>query len=381
MATEAVEGSADLAKAPEPWRLPHLRGLAMRVYVAVWFALLAAAIAMPVAGLYLVHSAPVEAPGLQYEGTGFTRWSADLIGDVGALLVPLALVPAALLLFRQRAEPVPALLSIALLIISATSFFGAFATDALGLVATAPALLWLGWAGIILALLCFPDGRLAPRWAAIVAGLLLAQLIAVELGLFPGNVHLLGWVALLALAVAALAARYRRLPPGVERQQLRWVFFGFAVGAILFGAGMVILAGEPMLVALDRRWSVWIEVTVTPFAALGLVSFALGLMVSLLRYRLYDAETVIGRSAAYGVLTLGFVALFASIGKTIELIGERWFAGSIGWGAGVIGVGLAALIVAPLHDRVRRWAERRFKADLAALREELPRAMRYVRET
>ena len=30
-------------------------------------------------------------------------------------------------------------------------------------------------------------------------------------------------------------------------------------------------------------------------------------MISVLRYRLYDADTVIGRSAAHGVLTLGGV--------------------------------------------------------------------------
>ena len=123
----------------------------------------------------------------------------------------------------------------------------------------------------------------------------------------------------------------------------------------------------------DLRWFVW-----NLFAGLlgdaGVVFIALGLMVSIFRYRLYDADTVIGRSAAYGVLTFGFIALFAGAEKLAEIVGERYFEHSIGIVAGAVGAAIAAAVIVPLHNRVHRWAERRFQKPLIRLREGCPNA-------
>jgi len=100
-----------------------------------------------------------------------------------------------------------------------------------------------------------------------------------------------------------------------------------------------------------------------------------------LRYRLYDADTVIGRSAAYGVLTLGFIGLFAGAEKLAELIGEQYFEHSIGVAAGAAGAAVAAAIIVPLHNRVHRWAERRFQKPLIRLREGLPETVADLRES
>jgi len=45
---------------------------------------------------------------------------------------------------------------------------------------------------------------------------------------------------------------------------------------------------------------------------LGIIIVALGFLVSLLRFRLFDAETVISRSAAYAALTIALVATFGA---------------------------------------------------------------------
>jgi len=108
---------------------------------------------------------------------------------------------------------------------------------------------------------------------------------------------------------------------------------------------------------------------------------ATGLIVSILRYRLYDADAVIGRSAAYGALTVGFIALFAASQKIIELLGEEYFGRSIGALAGGIGAALAAVAIAPMHTRVQRWAERRFQKALYRLRHSLPPLVGDLRET
>jgi len=108
---------------------------------------------------------------------------------------------------------------------------------------------------------------------------------------------------------------------------------------------------------------------------------AVGLIVSILRYRLYDADAVIGRSAAYAVLTVGFVALFAASEKLIELLGQEYLGQNVGALAGGVGAAMAAVAIAPMHVRIHRWAERRFQKALHRLRHGLPLLVGDLRET
>ena len=181
-------------------------------------------------------------------------------------------------------------------------------------------------------------------------------------------------------AGAALLARYRRLPSGEERQQLRWAFLGFMAGVGLVVTGIVASLIFFQLRSIDYRWDAW-AVFLGVFDVLGCIVAALGLLISVLRFRLYDADTVIGRSAAYGVLTAGFVALFAGTEKLAEIIGEHYFEHSIGIAAGAIAAAVAAACIVPLHNRVHRWAERRFQKPLIRLREGLPECLADLRDT
>jgi hypothetical protein len=105
---------------------------------------------------------------------------------------------------------------------------------------------------------------------------------------------------------------------------------------------------------------------------LGIVVVALGFLVSLLRYRLFDAETAISRSAAFAMLTVAIVAVFAGTEATIENAGQMY----LGMGLGNVSAGVAAAVAAvllnPLHDRISDWAEQRFQRDLVLLKREVP---------
>ena len=92
--------------------------------------------------------------------------------------------------------------------------------------------------------------------------------------------------------------------------------------------------------------------------------FALGLIVSLLRYRLYDAEAAISRSAGYALLTLLLGLTFAVSAKSLEYLVETYLGQEAGGLPGAVAAGLAVLLVTPLNDRVQDWAERRFQKDL-----------------
>ncbi|HEX5259150.1 MAG TPA: hypothetical protein VFW35_10280, partial [Sphingomicrobium sp.] len=314
-----------------------------------------------------------------FRGSGISLGSAVAIQIGGSLLNCLGFVAAAVLLFvRQRRQAVPALLSLGFVMASA-SLFGADWSD-LGVSNTLVNFIGaLAFCLLFAALLAFPDGRFFPRWVQI-AVLALPILLIVAAANASPSVLLSAIGGFLVLAVFALISRYRRLSPGPMLQQMRWVFLGFLGGMALFILNIVgnLTAGQLQLV--DARWYAW--GFLPPFLGdVGSLLIAVGLMVSVLKYRLYDADAVIGRSAAYGILTIGFVGLFAGSEKLAELIGERYFAHSIGIAAGAVGAAVAAACIVPLHNRVHRWAERRFQKPLIRLREGLPECVADLRES
>jgi hypothetical protein len=316
-----------------------------------------------------------------FRGTGVGRSAFDAAIHFFDLSFFLFAVPAAVLLFvRRRREIIPALLSLSFLVI--TGFVGSAAAPNFGvsekLVDSIGAL--LGWLPLVLALIAFPDGRLVRKWTVIALLLVIvsaANDVSARVAWFDDLTIGLA----LVIAGVALVLRYRAYSVGPVRQQLRWAFLGFIAGLSLMMVAVPLLASGNWLAAVDPRWAVWQPMLVNIIAGLSFPCMALGLMVSVLRYRLYDADTVIGRSAAYGVLTLGFIALFAGAEKLAEILGERYFEHSIGIGAGAVGAAVAAACIVPLHNRVHRWAERRFQKPLIRLREGLPGCVADLRES
>lgn len=316
---------------------------------------------------------------LYYAGAGLTPAAFKWI-DIGFGLFPNYLLAAvAILLFRRRPnDPVASLLSVAFLGIAASiamaGFFFAGRLDWIG-----ELLNGIGWTGFILTLLVFPDGRFMPRWTRWLALLLLPFAIANFLYLMPpmgANILYLGF---LTLGVASLTVRYRRMPPGPVRQQIRWTLFGFATGVA--GTAAAVLSSEVATRSDDPVTIIWGSIGTIALSSVGISLLALGLLVSLLRYRLYDADAVISRSAGYAVMTIGLVTVFACSEKVIELVGERYFEGGAGAISGGIAAGLAAVLIGPLHGRVHHWAERRFRRGLIQLRRGLPQCVDDLRET
>lgn len=296
------------------------------------------------------------------------------------LAAAIAFLCAAVLLFRRRREPVPALLAIAFpMVLAVPSYAAEVWLDQAFLTAVLETVGTIGPALFLLGLVAFPDGRMSRAAWAVACVILVWSLIPI---LFPGSVaadmkDLTGTV-LLAAAIIRLIVRYRRLPDGIARQQVRWSIFGFVLGAVLIavttGLGFVArqVGGSTTSLLLNIG---------NVGVSLSLGCIAAGLVVSLMRYRLYDADTVIGRSAAYGLLTLGFLALFAGSQEVIGSLGETYFGNQLGALAGGMGAAIAAVLIVPMHDRANDWAERSFQKELVHLRRELPRLVSDLRET
>jgi len=105
------------------------------------------------------------------------------------------------------------------------------------------------------------------------------------------------------------------------------------------------------------------------------------LLIALLRYRLYDAEVVIGRSVNVAVVTVGVAAVFAGAGDALKQIVYNYSGNTNNEGPIIFAAALATIMVNPIQERVQRWSERRFQKNLFLLREDLPGNVRDMRET
>jgi hypothetical protein len=298
------------------------------------------------------------------------------------LIPPALLVATAVLLYlRRRRDTVAALLSLSFLLMAAAFFAAEGFFRALDLTWLRDLLAHAGRAALLVVLLAFPDGRFSPRWSAWVALALLVWAPLAWLGPVPLSVEYLGYLAFLVVAVLSIALPYRQLPGGLERQQVRWVLFGFAAGTLFLAAAVAVTflpEGRAGPVAGSKSWG---DLAAQLLAALGMVCFALGLLVSLLRYRLYDADAVISRSAGYAVLTVVLGAIFAITVKGIDALIEAYFGQEAGTLPSVFGGGLAVALISPLNTRIQNWAERRFQKGLMQLKRDLPHCVEDLRET
>ena len=259
------------------------------------------------------------------------------------------------------------------------AFVGLAATYGLllvpGSIPGADLLSWIGiWAwdpGVTLlvsfSLLLFPDGRvLSPRWRrvawlAVVTGVLLGVPVAIagwplrgpallsQTGDIPGVLGLLSFLGFLLIVVVALASvasiviRFRR-SAGLERQQLKWFTYA-AIPVIAF----LIVSGAN--VAFPGVVWLFAAVLLTP-----LLPAAIG--IAILRYRLYDIDSVISRTVAYAVVTLILGTVYLAALLTLESALEPFTNGAT---IPVAGSTLAVYaLFQPVMRRVRLAVDRRF---------------------
>lgn len=222
--------------------------------------------------------------------------------------------------------------------------------------------------------LTFPSGRLPPgpgwwaragRAAAFALPLLVFIAATTEtmggpegstptpspVGFLPawlGNVALLTVVAIMFTGAASLFVKRRRMI-GVERAQLTWVVFAFALLAVTVVLTFAYIyisiaagAGDPG----DAAW--------TPAYALMLL-FPLAFGVAVLRYRLYEIDRIISRTASYALLAGLLAAVFFGV---VTLLTTLLPAQS---DLAVAGSTLAvAALFNPFRTRLHAWVDRRF---------------------
>ncbi|MBA2932971.1 hypothetical protein HZF05_02565 [Sphingomonas sp. CGMCC 1.13654] len=311
--------------------------------------------------------------GMSYSARVWLAWGTSTAANL------LTLATSLLLFLRRPRDPVAALVAISGLLIC---------VDPGTLSADPPLILfYLPQAVINIALTAamaaFPAGNIRSRLTRMVIAAALLSGGCEMLKYWPGGaiVSVLFEVTtastILLLGIAVIL-NFRALAAGLQRQQMKFALLGF-IGACLFtllGALLDDLASFYM----DAPLRPWLSLSSDIFGNFAGCCFAGGLLVSLLRYRLYDADALISRSAAYAALTLMLGAAFAACEQVIEVFGERYFGDGGQATAAGLAAAAAAVLIAPAHNRVHRWTEQRFQRALAKFRRDLPETVNDMRE-
>jgi hypothetical protein len=250
------------------------------------------------------------------------------------------------------------------------------------------AMLWVSlWAWILafglieFLLLLFPNGRLPSKrwrplaWLSAALTLMAAILISISpdaaldaLG-SSDNVHVaipnpLGveglpnlyrpvqtLVLALGLAAAASVVIGRRKAGGIERLQIKWLLYA---SAIWFGGN--VLKNTVFSPLGEVSWGLWISYLLVAIGGLG-GPIAIG--IAILRYRLYDIDTLINRTLVYGSLTAMLIALYFS-GIVVLQRAFVLFTGQQSTLAVVASTLLIAALFTPLRRRIQSFIDRRF---------------------
>jgi hypothetical protein len=234
---------------------------------------------------------------------------------------------------------------------------------------------------LLLVFSLFPTGRFVPHWmrwpmAALIIGTAFdwsALLIAagVHFSFFPAALATLkiravalGFVEFLvaaALLVMVQLYRYRRVSSPLQRQQTKWVVFGFAVPITCWVIEFVPYLAFPALAAPGSLY-------LPAFIALQgvqvlLIPLAFG--VAMLRYRLWDIDTLVNRALVYGPLSVLLTGVYGG-----SVLGLQALLRSLLGGSGLIrqdntlAIVLSTLalmvLVGPARRRIQALIDRRF---------------------
>src|SRR5260221_2121051 len=230
----------------------------------------------------------------------------------------------------------------------------------------------LGNVLLLTGILLFPHGNISWRRVGLIA--LLPILMFLQ-----GTLYQTFFVCFMIVAVLSLLRTLRMTESAEQRQQIHWAVLGITGYAVLRCASIVCdylkwsthSFGQQLLVEIGAGISF----------ALAVLVLQVGLLIALVRYRLYDAEFVISRSANVALITISVAAIFPGPADGFKQIVLKYSGNADSEVPIIFAAALSTVLVNPIQERVQRWSERRFQRNLFLLRDDLPEVARDIRET
>ncbi|WP_420627340.1 histidine kinase [Candidatus Leptofilum sp.] len=219
--------------------------------------------------------------------------------------------------------------------------------------------------GILMAVFClFPNGRFQPKWtrwlliswAVFSIGILMrSPLMLADTAVLPNTrswqdaIWLLISVAWFSVAIAGQVVRYRRHATPLEKQQMKWVLFGFAILVFFSIISALLLINNPNInnSAVNRVLFTLVAGGLYLLLALALPA---AMALSILRYRLWDVDILLNRTLVYGGLTALITAVYILL---VGGIGTLAVGSQSNGAAVVVATAVVMLGIRPLH----RWLD------------------------
>jgi hypothetical protein len=219
----------------------------------------------------------------------------------------------------------------------------------------------------------FPDGRLVPRWSWILASLWLVNVFFWASSASPNSPFgIINWPPLLeagwlsfvfGVSLSTQIYRFRRVATPIQRQQIKWLIFGFVPVLIIPIILTLYMTFVPTLnqpgAYLINTPNSFLLIVILPLYRFWYLPVPFCIGIALLRYRLWDIDRVINRTLVYGLLT----AILLLIYLLLVFVGQYLLSDLLGRSNGVVLVGSTLLVAAlfqPLRLRIQRLVDRRF---------------------
>jgi hypothetical protein len=216
----------------------------------------------------------------------------------------------------------------------------------------------------------FPDGHFIPRVTRLLTLIwiiwILAWLLFPGMPLnfsnpytlsFPSFLILMGW---LCTTLFTQAYRYRHASNLLQRQQTKWVLICMTTTIVTYG--LFVLPSEliPQLVQPGTTRLLYFLIGY-PLFLLSLPLSPVIILFSMMRYHLFDIDTLVNRALVYGTLTACLVVVYVGLVIGLGLL-VRLFTGQVGQSSIVIVASTLAIaaLFHPLRRRVQHTIDRRF---------------------
>lgn len=286
---------------------------------------------------------------------------------VASLASALLSIGLATLLFRNKfSEPMTALVSYFLLIYGISMAgplehvsvilpgFLKYAQTIQGLLLATP---------LIALLMLFPSGKFFPRWTRWIVllsipwniGLIIVAPFdakSIQQNPLIAAIVTILFIAFSLIGVYAQIYRYRRVSNPAERQQTRWVVYGFALWiAYMFVSTIPYMYLTSLPPSAPTPWwgpaselGWWLSLNILPVC----------LTIAITRSRLWSIDLVINRTLVYGTLTVATIALYVLV---VGTLGNLLHLGNSSFIA-FLTTGLVAVLFQPLRERLQGWVNR-----------------------
>jgi len=203
--------------------------------------------------------------------------------------------------------------------------------------------------------LLFPSGRFVPRWSWI---LLVGFAVFTEV--FTASPELadslvVGWLLFFGSVGACIVYRYRHVSSALERQQTKWVMYGF-IAFLAMSQAYWLPAFTPLGTTVYAPLAYLLYQVCLP--VLPITFF-----IAIQRYRLYDIDAIIHRTLVYGLLTAIVAVVYVA-----GVVGSQAVVGAVTHASGhaqsSVSIAVTTLMIVAFFQRLRRrlqeFVDRRF---------------------